>query len=122
MPERSSAMRSDSLSVPGTEMLSTCAARGAFAACTTASGIVARSAACSLSRSAPRRLSSSSISSMVSSAARASPTAAATFSVPGRWPRFCEPPCCSGSSGEPRRMYSAPMPLGAPILWPENAK
>ena len=44
--------------------------------------------------------------------------ALATFSVPGRRPRSCEPPKKSGSSGVPRRMYIAPIPLGAPILWP----
>ena len=65
------------------------------------------------------RAHSSSRSATASSAARASPTAAATFSVPGRRPRSCEPPCSSGSIGVPRRMNIAPMPFGAPILWPE---
>ena len=37
------------------------------------------------------------------SAAVASPTAIATFSVPGRRPRSCEPPNINGSIGVPRR-------------------
>ena len=73
---------------------------------------------CSASRIAPSRAHSCSRSASCSSAATASPTANATFSVPGRRPRSCEPPWKSGSNGVPRRMYIAPMPLGAPILWP----
>ena len=42
-------------------------------------------------------------SATASSAARASPTAIATFSVPGLRPRSCVPPNISGSMGVPRR-------------------
>ncbi len=39
---------------------------------------------------------------------------------PARRPRSCVPPCSSGSMPMPRRMNIAPIPLGAPILWPET--
>jgi hypothetical protein len=37
----------------------------------------------------------------------------------GRRPRSCDPPWSNGSITVPRRMNSAPTPLGAPILCPE---
>ena len=119
-PRRSSAMSMDSLSTPGTETLVMCGARGAPRPWITASGMRARKAASCRSRRASRDAHSCSRSATASSAARARPTAMATFSVPGRRPRSCAPPNISGSIGVPRRMYSAPMPLGAPILWPDN--
>src|SRR6185437_15242063 len=98
-PARSRAMSMDSLSVPGTDTLKMCGARGPPPPFTTASGMRARSVRSRRSRSAPNRRISASRSAMASSAARARPIAAATFSVPGRNPRFCEPPWSSGSHG-----------------------
>ena len=76
MPRRSSAMSSDSLSVPGTEMLMMCGARCARRGRgSTASGMRARIAASSRSRSARARATRASRSATASSAARARPTA-----------------------------------------------
>ena len=117
-PCRSSAISIDSLSVPGTERLSMCGARGAPRPCTTASGTRSSSEVSRRSRRASRRAHSASFSFSVSSMAVASAMAIGTFSVPGRRPRSCVPPKNSGASGVPRRTYIAPMHLGAPNLCP----
>ena len=45
----------------------------------------------------------------------------AVAAVPERSPSSCPPPVSSGRSRTPFLTYSAPMPLGAPILWPLTA-
>ena len=57
---------------------------------------------------------------VASDIALASPTMYGTFSVPARRPSSWCPPSMNGLHGVPRRTYSAPMPLGACTLWPEN--
>ena len=81
-------MSIDSVSVPGTDTFTMCGARlVAFAPWMTASGTRCRMPRSRRSRSAVKRAHSVSRSAHASSAARANPTAAATFSVPGRLPR-----------------------------------
>ena len=45
----------------------------------------------------------------------------AVASVPERRPSSCPPPVSSGRRRTPFFTYSAPIPLGAPILWPLTA-
>ena len=52
----------------------------------------------------------------------ANATAPATFSVPERRPRSWPPPCSTGSSGSRPRTMSAPVPFGAPTLWPASER
>jgi hypothetical protein len=97
IPARSSDISSDSVPAPGAETLVMCGARGPLAPWMTASGTRARIAASRASRSRAVRVHSASRSATASSHAVASATAAATFSVPGRRPRSCEPPTSSGA-------------------------
>ena len=99
MPRRSSAMSIDSLSVPGTETLMMCGARcGAPRPWITASGMRARIAVlepiAQPLEALPLLLA---LGHRQLRGAREARRPAATFSVPGRRPRSCEPPCNSGS-------------------------
>ena len=64
------------------------------------------------SRSAASRAASSAILPRASRAATPRPTMPATFSVPARRLRSCLPPVISGAAAAPRRIQSAPTPLG----------
>ena len=49
------------------------------------------------------------------------PTAPATFSVPARRWRSCDPPCCWARMWVPRRIHSAPTPFGPSALCAASA-
>ncbi len=119
MPARSRCINSASLSVPGIDTFETCGARSTCQALITASGTIASSRRSSSSRSAARRGATSARSAAASSTALPSPTIPGTFSVPGRRPNCCPPPWMIASTAWRSRTTSAPIPLGAPILWPE---
>jgi hypothetical protein len=95
-----------------------CGARGAPRPCTTASGMRATSAASSVSRMAESRVHVRlALFRRQFHGARESHGRRDVLRA-GRRPRSCDPPKKSGSSGVPRRMKNAPIPLGAPTLCP----
>jgi hypothetical protein len=55
-------------------------------------------------------------------AAAPKPTIPATFSVPARRPRSCGPPVASVVSASPRRIQSAPTPVGPPSLCADSER
>ena len=112
-------MSSASLSVPGIETFDTCGARSACQPLITASGTISSSRRSNSSRSAHSRRASSARSRTASSTAFPSAMMPGTFSVPGRIPNCWPPPWMIASTACRSRTMSAPMPLGAPILWPE---
>src|SRR5256886_14771164 len=122
IPARSRCISSASLSVPGIDTLVTWGARRPCAPLITASGTTTSSRRSSSSRSAATRAANAACSRTASPTAVPSPTIPGTFSVPGRIPNCWPPPWMTASSACRSRTTSAPMPLGAPILWPETVK
>src|SRR5690348_3176489 len=122
IPARSKCIKRASLSVPGIDTFETCGARGPRAALTTASGTTASSRRSSSSRSAATRVAKPACSWAASSTAFPSAAIPGTFSVPGRIPNCCPPPWMMASTTWRSRTMSAPIPFGAPILWPEMVR
>ena len=120
-PARSRCISSASLSAPPTDTLSTCGAPSAPSPFTDEIPHrrpgAARPAG---SRSATQTRRLLGLLPAASRAARPSATAPATFSVPGRMPYCWPPPWMIASTALRSRTMRAPMPLGAPILWPES--
>ena len=119
IPAKSKCMSSASLSVPGIDTLETWGARSACQALITASGTACSTRSSRSSRKARSRRSVSARSAAANSTAFPNATMPGTFSVPGRMPNCCPPPWMIASTASRSRTMSAPMPLGAPILWPE---
>src|SRR5437899_2820133 len=122
IPARARCIRSASLSVPGIDTLVTCGARRPFAALITASGTTASSRRSSSSRRAATRAANVACSRAASSTAAPDPTTPGTFAVPGRVAHCRPTPWMIASMTWRSRTTSAPMPLGAPTLWPETVK
>src|SRR5437773_2215579 len=122
IPARSRCISRASLSVPGLDPHGTPPARSPAPAALTASGTTASSRRSSSSRSAATRAANAACSRAASSTAAPSPTIPGTFSVPGRIPNCWPPPWMIASTAWRSRTTSAPIPLGAAILWPETVK
>ena len=114
-PWRSSSSSTDSPLVPGKQKEATEGSRSVGWPVSSAPGTPASTASMNPSRRAATRPAGS----RGSVRAVASATAPATFSVPERRPRSCPPPWTSGSTRTRPRTNNAPLPLGAPSLWPE---
>ena len=84
-----------------------------------APGTRSRMPCSSRSRSAAMRGAASAACCRAYSAAAPIPASAGTFSVPERRLRSWRPPVTNGCSRTPRRIHSAPAPLGPPNLWAE---
>ena len=102
------------------QTLSTCGARSPSRPFTTRSGTAAHEPLGQrVPQGAARRSPRLPAPAPPAAAARPRATAPATFSVPGRRPNCWPPPWMIASTALRSRTTSAPMPLGAPILWPE---
>ena len=125
MPRASSSMSSASPSAPGKDR---CALPGSrpdrrrsgrpAGPLSCASGTGSTTPATSRPRSAASRAARSSREPTASVVATASPTIAATSSVPERTSRSWPPPCSSGVHSASRRSSRAPAPIGPPSLCP----